>query len=391
MEIRLASLSLREQPILSHNVRSAWRSSSTFFEPFFRLLFFGWFARLLNIMLKAKIYLAALLTFRFPGAFPLLLTFAVSVQAASPITIAHRGASGYLPEHTLEAAALAYGMGADYIEQDLVLTKDNVPVVLHDIQIDTVTDVKTQFPDRKRSNGRFYALDFTLAELKQLNVTERVNHKNDEAVFADRFPAWTGSFKIATLEEQIEMIQGLNKSTGRNVGIYPELKQASWHRNEGYDLSAIVIPILQKHGYQTKEDPCWVQCFDRDEVMRVRHELGWEGQLLLLLGRPKITENGFEYAALQMPEELPELAKTVDGLGPSLASILDSDGKPTGFTKMAHKEGLTVHPYTVRKDSLTKPFDSIEKLHHAIFVDAEIDGVFTDFPDLAFEFIQNMQ
>ncbi|MEW6710741.1 MAG: glycerophosphodiester phosphodiesterase family protein, partial [Candidatus Riflebacteria bacterium] len=95
-------------------------------------------------------------------------------QALKPINIAHRGASGYLPEHTLPAKALAHGMGADYIEQDLVLTKDGHPIVVHDIHLDTVTDVATRFPERKRDDGRFYAIDFTLAEIKTLKVTERI-------------------------------------------------------------------------------------------------------------------------------------------------------------------------------------------------------------------------
>jgi glycerophosphoryl diester phosphodiesterase len=100
----------------------------------------------------------------------------VAVAAETrPLVIAHRGASGYLPEHTLAAKAYAHALGADFIEQDLVLTKDDVPVVLHDIYLDTVTDVAVRFPERKRADGRFYVIDLTLAELKQLRVTERFN------------------------------------------------------------------------------------------------------------------------------------------------------------------------------------------------------------------------
>ena len=98
--------------------------------------------------------------------------------AAAKIVIAHRGASGYLPEHTLPAIAMAHAQGADYLEQDVVLSKDNVPMVLHDIHIDTVTDVARRFPDRKRADGRYYALDFTVAELKQLNASERFDPKH---------------------------------------------------------------------------------------------------------------------------------------------------------------------------------------------------------------------
>ena len=139
-----------------------------------------------------------------------------------PLVIAHRGASGYLPEHTLAAKAMAHGQGADYIEQDLVLSKDDVPVVLHDVHIDTVTDVAKVFPARKRADGRYYALDFTVAELKRLRVSERFNAKTGARVFPGRFPAGLAEFRISTLEEELQLIQGLNQCTGRVAGIYPE-------------------------------------------------------------------------------------------------------------------------------------------------------------------------
>lgn len=146
-------------------------------------------------------------------------------QDAPQIVIAHRGASGYLPEHTLEAKAMAHAQGAHYIEQDLVLTKDDVPVVLHDIHIDTVTDVVEKFPTRKRDDGRYYALDFTLAELKTLRATERFNAVTGKQVYPNRFPKGQGRFEIATLAEELQLIQGLNHSTGRVAGIYPEIDQ----------------------------------------------------------------------------------------------------------------------------------------------------------------------
>src|SRR6266478_3317261 len=156
----------------------------------------------------------------------------ISSFAAEKIIIAHRGASGYLPEHTLEAKAVAHAMGADFLEQDLVLSMDGVPVVMHDIHVDTVTDVARRFPDRKRADGRYYAIDFTLAELKSLHITERFNPKTGRAVYEGRFPLWQSTFAIPTLEEELQLIQGLNRSTGRNVGIYPEIKSPSWHREK---------------------------------------------------------------------------------------------------------------------------------------------------------------
>jgi glycerophosphoryl diester phosphodiesterase len=117
------------------------------------------------------------------------MSLSVSLAASTgPLTIAHRGASGYLPEHTLPAKGLAHGQGADFLEQDLVLSSDNIPVVLHDIHIDTVSDVARRFPERKRSDGRYYAIDFTVVELKQLRLSERFQAKPDERCFRSAFP-----------------------------------------------------------------------------------------------------------------------------------------------------------------------------------------------------------
>ena len=130
-------------------------------------------------------------------------TLAAAAAQAAPIVIAHRGASGYLPEHTLEAKALAHGQAADFIEQDVVLTKDDVPVVLHDVHLDAVCDVADRFPERRRDDGRFYALDFTLAELRTLRFSERRDPQTGRQVFPGRFPAGTGTFRIATLAEEL--------------------------------------------------------------------------------------------------------------------------------------------------------------------------------------------
>ena len=143
-----------------------------------------------------------------------------STKMNKKIVIAHRGASGYLPEHTMEAKAMAYAMNPDYIEQDLVLSKDNVPVVIHDIYLDDVTDVAEKFPERKREDERFYVVDFTFDELQQLSVTERFNPKTGVQVYPNRFPKGKGNFKLHSLQSEIELIQGLNKSIGNNIKRY---------------------------------------------------------------------------------------------------------------------------------------------------------------------------
>ena len=169
-----------------------------------------------------------------------LMTF--KTLSAEKIVIAHRGASGYLPEHTLAAKAMAYALGAHYIEQDVVMTKDDVLIVLHDITLDRTTDVSEKFSNRSRDNGRYYAIDFTLEEIRSLSATEGFRLRGDERVqgYQNRFPMNSSSFSISTLEEEIQLIQGLNKSTGKDIGIYPEIKQPKFHRDEGKDISTAV-------------------------------------------------------------------------------------------------------------------------------------------------------
>lgn len=290
---------------------------------------------------------------------------------AQPLIIAHRGASGYLPEHTLEAKVMAHTMGADFIEQDLVLTKDDVPVVMHDIYLDTISDVAKRFPDRKRANGRYYALDFTLAEIKQLQATERFSEKTGKQVYPKRFPQGASLFRIPTLEEELQLIQGLNHSTGRTAGIYPEIKQPKWHRSEGHDISAIVLPILKRYGYATKEDPCFVQCFEFEEVKRIRTELGWQGRMIFLMG---VFKKG-EKVTSEKPT-LAQIAEVADGIGPSITSNLAE------VAAEAHAAGLLIHPYTLRVDDLPKWAKSTEEVLHLLLDEAKVDGFFTDFPDV---------
>jgi len=322
---------------------------------------------------------------------PLLLGILLSlgVLAAAeprPLIIAHRGASGYLPEHTLAAKALAYGQGADYLEQDVVLSKDGVPVIFHDTHIDTTTDVAKKFPGRQRADGRFYALDFTLAELKQLDVSERFNPKTGKAAFPRRFPVGVGSFSVVTLEEEIQFIQQLNRSTGRNVGIYPELKAPAWHRKEGQDLAAAVLPILRRYGYDAKDSACFVQCFELAEIKRLRGELAWKGKLIMLLGGKGQGAGDTDFTYLQTDVGLADLAKIVDGIGPPISSVVNgkspAERKVTDLAVRAHKAGLLSHPYTLRADELPPCVTTVDELLRVLFDEAKVDGVFTDFPDL---------
>ncbi len=307
--------------------------------------------------------------------------------SAGPFEIAHRGASGYLPEHTLAAAAMAHALGAEFIEQDVVISSDGIPVVLHDVTLDATTDVADRFPGRARDDGKHYVVDFTLAELKSLEVRERFDPETGEPVFAGRYAGEGPVFRIATLDESLALVGGLNRSTGREAGVYPEIKSAAWHLAQGVDLSAAVLEVLARHGYGGKESLCYLQCFEYDEVKRLRDELGYRGRLVQLLsGGDKVDKGNTDNAFLRTPAGLRELARRVDGIGPPIGEIVGGDSPESRAIKPlvadAHAAGLEVHPYTLRADSLPRWASGYDDLV-AVLAEAGIDGYFTDFPGLA--------
>lgn len=301
-----------------------------------------------------------------------------SKDASDKIVIAHRGASGYVPEHTMESKAMAHAMNPDYIEQDLVLSKDDVPIVIHDIYLGEVTNVALLYPDMSREDGRFYVIDFTFAQLMTLSVNERIDHKTKKVVFPDRFPLKKGNFKLHSLQQEIEVIQGLNKSTGKNIGIYPEIKNPSFHRDQGKDISKIVLQILSNYGYQKKSDACILQCFDAKELQRIRQELNSNLFLTQLLEFPEGTEHFEQYASY------------ADAIGPSIEQLLLAGmGKTNRNTlvEKAHELNLKVHAYTFRQDEHPN-FDDFEALLQFGFYDINLDGGFTDFPDTVISFLR---
>ncbi len=311
----------------------------------------------------------------------------MALRSGRPAVIAHRGASGYLPEHTLEAKALAYGLGADFLEQDLVATKDDRLLVLHDIHLDRVTDVAARFPDRARADGRWYARDFVMAEIRTLRVTERLDAPGGRAVYPGRFPAGSGSFRLHTLGEEIELLRGLNASTGRRAGLYPEIKRPAWHREEGVDLAALLLSALADAGIGAGDEPVFIQCFDAAELRRLRQEFATGFPLVQLIGENDWGESDTDYESLQTSAGLASLAATADAIGPwaGLLYRLDDDGRPRPgrLAGHAHAAGLAVHPYTFRADDLAPGFDDFEAMVRWFVSELEIDALFTDFPDRA--------
>ena len=315
------------------------------------------------------------------------LVLMAGTAMAEPLVIAHRGASGYLPEHTLAAKALAVGMGADYIEQDVVLTKDGVPIVLHDITLDATTDVAEVFAGRARADGLHYAIDFTLEDIRRLQVLERAGRTGGLA-FPGRFPRVKMGLTVPTLEEEIIFLKGLAQTSGWVLGIYPELKSPAFHRDEGQDLASAVIAVLAAHDLAGADAKVYLQSFDFNEIRRVRQELGYKGKLVQLLGENSWNmAPGTDYDWLKTPEGLAAIAEVADGIGPSLTQVLTDENKDgvaevTPLVRDAKAFGLAVHPYTLRADRLPPFAPDFGELVRLTVTEAGADGFFTDQPDL---------
>ncbi|MRT57349.1 glycerophosphodiester phosphodiesterase [Enterobacteriaceae bacterium RIT693] len=339
----------------------------------------------------------------------LMATSSAFAESTDKVVIAHRGASGYLPEHTLPAKAMAYAQGADYLEQDLVMTKDDRLVVLHDHYLDRVTDVAKRFPDRARKDGRYYAIDFTLAEIKSLKFTEGFDIVDGKQVqtYPGRFPMGKSDFRVHTFEEEIEFVQGLNHSTGKNIGIYPEIKAPWFHHQAGKDIAAKTLEVLKRYGYTGKQDKVYLQCFDAAELKRIKNELepkmGMNLKLVQLIAYTDWNETqekqpdgkwvNYSYDWMFKPGAMKQIAQYADGVGPDYHMLVEKSStkgnvRLTDMVTEAHASKLTVHPYTVRADALPDYVSDVNQLYEVLYNKAGVDGLFTDFPDKAVQFLK---
>jgi glycerophosphoryl diester phosphodiesterase len=314
--------------------------------------------------------------------------------------IAHRGASGHRPEHTLAAYELAARQGADYIEPDLVITGDGVLVARHEPEISTTTDVadRPEFAERmvtKQLDGvavtGWFAEDFTLAELKTLRATERIPHLRPHNA------AYDGRFAIPTLEEVVELAQALD------VGIYPETKHPTYFRELGLPLEEPLVRTLDRNGLNRADARVFVQSFEVANLRALAHRLRVP---LVQLYRGR-SARPYDFAAsgdprtygdLATPDGLRFVAGYADGAGPPKDYVVprDATGRslpPTTFVADAHRAGLVVHPYTFRAENAFLPLErrsSTDPAEHGDiaaelrqFYDLGVDGVFADQPDEA--------
>lgn len=324
-----------------------------------------------------------------------------------PLVIAHRGASGYRPEHTLAAYDLGVGMGADYIEPDLVMTKDGVLVDRHEPEISETTDVedRPEFADRrttKQLDGKavtgWFVDDFTLEELKTLRAKERLPDLRQESSTFD------GRYEVPTFEEVLEQRARLSRSTGRTIGIIPEIKHSTYLHEEGFDPEAEVARLAKKHGLNHRKAPLWVQSFELTALKDLRTKHGLRARTTFLTssygGPYDLHEEGTTYAELTTRESMRSLSRWVDGFGPEKDQVVarhadGSLGEPTSFVEDAHAAGLTVTPYTFRAENEFLPTDyrlgtdpadfgrAVDEV--LVFLRAGVDGVFCDQPDVCIE------
>ena len=292
--------------------------------------------------------------------------------------IAHRGASGYLPEHTAAAKILAYGLGADFLEQDVVACRDGTLVVLHDHTLDDVSNVAERYPGRARRDGRHYVIDFSYPELAELELCERRASGTAALQYPGRFPYRSGQFRILPLPDEIRLIAGLNATTGRRVGVYPEIKLPAWHAAEGIDLTRLVNDCLaDARGLLT--GPVFVQCFDEAALRRLGTELECDWPLIQLLDH----ESTLQLA--RQPDRIDAIADYAAGLGLPFECLLDrsADGTPapTVLCQRLQASGLLLHPYTLRRD--VPPPAGIGYLAALEFLIRElgVDALFCDQPD----------
>lgn len=351
-----------------------------------------------------------------------------TLRGEKPLVIGHRGASGYLPEHTLEAYRLAIEQGADFIEPDVVVTKDGHLVARHEPNITATTDVADRPEFAKRKTTRdvdgvketgWFVTDFTLAELRTL----RAKQPN-----VARSKAHDGKYLVPTLKEILDLAKEESAKRGRVIGVYPETKHPSYHVTEGLLIEPRLLKLLAEYGYTKKDSPVIIQSFEVSNLKELRgqtqlrlvqlidgDDVNSKGEVTLAAPFDKpydfaLTRDKRTFKDMLTPAGLAEIRTYADGIGPwkpylaSAAHVLGADGKPrdlngdgkitdadrvalppTDVVKNAHAAGLFVHAYTFRSEApgLVSDYQGDPKAEYRRFFSLGVDGVFSDFPDTA--------
>jgi glycerophosphoryl diester phosphodiesterase len=332
---------------------------------------------------------------------------AVERRGGDPLVIGHRGASGYRPEHTLASYELAIRMGADYVEPDLVSTKDGVLVARHENEISQTTDVadRREFADRKTDkviDGRevtgWFTEDITASELRTLRAKERIpDLRQHNTLYDDRY-------RVPTLQELIDLVRAESRRLRRTIGIYPETKHPTYFDSIGLSLEEPLVRTLRRNGLARHNSPVIIQSFETSNLKELDTKINVPlVQLIDNQGAPyDLVAKGDPrtYDDLAKPKGLRAIAKYADGIGPGKDRIVPRNAvgqllKPTTLVDDAHKAGLKVHPWTFRNENSFLPADfrvGTNPAHYGnafaeyeLFFRLGVDGVFSDNPDTALE------
>ena len=326
---------------------------------------------------------------------------------AQPTIYGHRGASGYRPEHTLASYRLAARIGADYIEPDLVMTKDHVLVARHEPAIGGTTDVAShpEFASRRKTKvidgitfaNDWFVEDFTLAELKTLRAVERLPDIRQHNTI------WNGRYTIPTFQEVIDLRDQLSKELHRQIGIVPELKHSTYHRSIGLPLEEVFVNQLRRNHLDNRDAKVTVQSFEVSNLKALNKQI--PNPLVQLLdaktlkpGDVLASGGTLTYGQMATPAGLRDIRKYADIASPSKDYIVprDASGRslpPTSFIRDAHQAGLDVVAYTFRVENSFLPLELRSDANPADsgnlfaeikqFFDLGIDGIFTDNSDIA--------
>ena len=334
---------------------------------------------------------------------------------AGPIVIAHRGASGYVPEHTLAAYFIAMQYGADFIEPDLVMTRDGALIARHENEISGTTDVAAHPEFASRRTRRtvdgeilegWFSEDFTLAEIKTLRARERIPALRPGNARFD------GLFEVPTLEEILLLMQGfdaqratraraLNEPTPAPIGIYPETKHPTHFAARGLQMEPALIGVLEAHGYRGRAAPVWLQSFEPGSLKALARLSDLPRvQLIDAAGAPfdlRQAGDARTFAQFVTPQGLAEVARYAQAIGPEKGLIIprradESLGAPTALVAHAHAAGLKVHPWTFRAENHflprelrrgPEPSDRGDLVAELLaFLRVGVDGFFTDQADI---------
>lgn len=344
---------------------------------------------------------------------------AETLTGASPIVIGHRGASGYRPEHTLASYELAIALGADYIEPDLVSTKDGVLIARHENEISGTTDVaeRPEFANRRTTKvidgvevTGWFTEDFTLSEIKTLKAKERIPQLRPGSAQFD------GQFEVPTLQEVIDLARQKSIETGRIIGIYPETKHPTYFDSIGLSLEEPLVRTLQANRLTSAYSPVFIQSFETENLKELNRMI--DVPLVQLFDASDVQPYDFvasgdsrTYGDLLTPQGLADIAEYADGIGPWKRLIipaatvdengdgqpddLNGDGQisdadrrlqaPTTLVDDAHAAGLLVHPYTFRNEDyfLAPDYNGNPEAEYEQFFKLGVDGLFSDNPDTA--------